>query len=868
MLEDILKKIRKKRATTTCALVTLLTFAALLTFAPAVSAAEFETYIYIDAAPNPVGVGQPVYLTFIMANVPPAQYPLANPRFGYWIGISIAVTKPDGTTETLTGLQTGEAGAGYSVYTPAQTGTYRFQVSFPGQTIETGTSRGNYYKPSTSPIISLTVQSQSVQMMSEYPLPTNYWTFPIEGENRLWTELSGDWLAGDNVKPNTNGYNPYTNAPESAHILWTQRRMPGGMVGGEYGSAIYNYGRWPGSGNGLYFGPPIIINGILYLNEPQTTGNAAGFSAYDLANGDLIWKNDNNDSIAFATVYRFESRMMSNVYSYLWSTSGTTWRVYEAYSGKLLQTIANVTSGTTAFGSDGELLVYSLSGTSLRMWNSTLYFYSTQISGNSATYGPRYVPNNIWAPNPGTFDFKGGWQWNITVPSGLGSINKIIPNDVLIFSRSFTATNTTAPMAQQTGISIKDDLYTANVSGQQAQVLWGPTNRTLWIDHAGYERIEAVGDGIFVMYKRELLKIVAYDAHTGSQLWMSQPLDSAFSMFNGESNNFIIAEGKVFTGGYDGVMRAYDARTGALLWKTSVGSSNYETAYGSYPIGGSYDYFKAGGGLLFAGTNEHSPSIIPYRNAKVWAFNMTDGTIVWSLLSTLTEVQNPAVAAGKYIYMNGYDGKVYCLGKGPSEVTVSATVGAGNAITIQGTVTDQSPGAKQLITDSLFNIVPAISDASQSAWMEYLYMQKPMPINATGVPVTIFVSDENSNVVYTRTTTSDISGHYVLSWVPTTQGTYKVTAAFDGSESYYPSTGTTGIAIGTSTSPQITPTIAPTQTAEPTATIAPTAIPTSSPSVVVEPGTGISTETLLIIAAATVIIVVVAAAAVLLRKRA
>jgi len=859
------KKIRGTKAIAGIALTLIMTFATLIAFAPIVNATEFQTYIYMDAAPNPVGTGQTVYLTFIMPNVPPAQYPAANPRFGYWVGITITVTKPDGTLETLTGLQTGEAGAGYTAYTPSQLGTYKFQVNFPGQTIQTGASTGDYYKPSTSPIISLNVQNQPVQMMSEYPLPTNYWTFPVEGENRLWSTMAGNWLAGDNVNASTNGYNPYTTTPGSAHILWSQQRMPGGIVGGSYGPDIYNYGRWPGSGNGAYFGPPIIINGIIYLNEPQTTGDRVGFSAYNLATGEMLWKNDNNDSITFGTVFQFESRMMSNVYSYLWSASGTTWRVYEAYSGKLMQTIANVTSGTTAFGPSGELLVYSLSGTTLRMWNSTLYFYSTHVSGNSVTYGPNYVPNNIWAPNTGTFDFKGGWQWSITVPTGLGSINKIIPNDALIFSRSFAATNTTDPIAQQAGISIKDGLYTGNGSGQQAQLLWGPINRTLWIGNAGYERIEAVGDGIFVMYKRELLQVSAYDVHTGTKLWTADPFDSAFSMFNGESNNFVIADGKVFTGGYDGVMRAYAARTGVLLWKTSVGSSNYETAYGSYPIGGSYDYFKIGGGVLFAGTNEHSPSIIPYRNAKIWAFNTTDGTIIWSLLSTLSEVQNPAIAEGVYIYMNGYDGKVYCLGKGPSETTVSATVGSGNAITIQGTVTDKSPGAKQLITDSLFNIVPAISDASQSAWMEYLYMQKPMPTNATGVSVTIFVSDENDNLVYTTTATSDISGHYVISWTPITQGTYKITAAFDGSESYYPSTGTTGMAVGEQATPQVTPTVTPTQIVEPTPTVTPTT--TASPSAAVNNPGDLSTETLLIIGAAVIIVITVIVAAVVLRKR-
>ena len=818
-----------------------------------------QTYIYIVAQPNPIGVNQQVYLTFLLPNVPPAQLPVANPRFGYWTGITITVTKPDGTTATLTGLQTGEAAAGYTAYTPTQLGTYKFQAFFPGATIESGASKGHYYTPSISPIVDLTVQNETIPPIPEYPLPTSYWTFPIEGENRLWNILGGNWLAGDAVNASTNGYNPYTTAPGSAHILWSQQRIQGGLVGGSYGSDIYNYGRWPASGNGAFFGPPIIINGILYLNEPQYDGDAVGFSAFNLATGETIWKRDDiNDSLTFATVYEFKSRMMSNVYDYLWSASGSSWRIYDAFTGKLFQTVANVTSGTRAFGPSGELLIYSLSGTTLRMWNSTLYFYSTTIR---SSYGPKYIPNNIWAPDPGTFDFKGGWQWNITVPSGLGSINKIIPNDLLILSRSFSATNTTSPMAQHTGISIKTDLYTGDGSGQQAQVLWGPVNRTLYLDNAGYERIEAVGDGIYVIYKRELLQIVGYDAHTGAQLWITDPFDNAFGLFSGQSNNLIIAEGKVFVGGYDGVMHAYDARTGKLLWQTSVGSSNFETAYGSYPLGGSYDTFKVGGGVLWVGANEHSPSIIPYRNGKIWAFNTTDGTIIWSLLSTLTEVQCPAIVGGMYIYLNGYDGKIYCIGKGPSATTVvgpTTVQPLGTPVLIQGTVTDQSVGAKG---------TPAISDDSMSAWMEYLYMQKPKPTNASGVQLYLTAIDPNGNWQEIGNAITDTNGNFGITWTPPVEGTYKITSTFSGTESYWGSDAATYIAVNVAPSPSPTatpePTATPTSTPEPTATPTPTASPSPAP----QPEAGPSTDMYIIAAAAVVIIVVVAVAALVLRKR-
>ena len=45
---------------------------------------------------------------------------------------------------------------------------------------------------------------------------------------------------------------------------------------------------------------------------------------------------------------------------------------------------------------------------------------------------------------------------------------------------------------------------------------------------------------------------------------------------------------------------------------------------------------------------------------------------------------------------------------------------------ISGTVTDQSPGAKD---------TPAIADECMGEWMEYLYLQQEMSSNAIGVTV-------------------------------------------------------------------------------------------------------------------------------------
>jgi hypothetical protein len=143
--------------------------------------------------------------------------------------------------------------------------------------------------------------------------------------------------------------------------------------------------------------------------------------------------------------------------------------------------------------------------------------------------------------------------------------------------------------------------------------------------------------------------------------------------------------------------------------------------------------------------------------------------------------------------------QIYTVGKGPSAMTVSAPndgVELGKSLVIRGTVTDISAGTKQAEQAARFpNGVPAMSDASMEAWMEYVYMQKPKPTNATGVPVTIDVMDSNGNYRNIGTATSDSSGMFTFSYKPDIAGNYKVVATFAGSESYWPTTSETSFVV-------------------------------------------------------------------------
>ena len=123
-------------------------------------------------------------------------------------------------------------------------------------------------------------------------------------------------------------------------------------------------------------------------------------------------------------------------------------------------------------------------------------------------------------------------------------------------------------------------------------------------------------------------------------------------------------------------------------------------------------------------------------------------------------------------------------------------------------VTDISPGtSSDTLTLRFPNGVPAVSDASMSEWMLYVYKQFSRPINATGVPVTLSVVDANGNYREIGTTTSDADGFFSFNWKPDIAGQYTVYASFAGSESYWPSHAVTSFAVDPAH-----PTAAPTET--------------------------------------------------------
>ncbi len=325
----------------------------------------------------------------------------------------------------------------------------------------------------------------------------------------------------------------------------------------------------------------------------------------------------------------------------------------------------------------------------------------------------------------------------------------------------------------------------------------------------------------FILSNQQLCQKWCYSLTTGNLLWgptVSTAPMGYYSSGGGMGNVggvyngvFIAANGHNF----NGQVFAYNATTGTQLWNfNATAYYPYESAYGSkMPL----NFIAVCDGKVFFDSTEHSPTNPLWRNSYLYCVNLTDGTLIWKLEQYTTGVVQ-AIADGYIVTNSQYDNLIYCIGKGPSGTTVSApqTVPTlGSSVMITGSVTDQSPGALAYATKyGDVNGVAAVSEASQEAWMEYLYEQQAIPTNATGVPVSIDAIDPNGNYIHIGNVTSDIHGNYGCEFTPQVPGTYQIIATFAGSNSYGPSSDSTYMAAGPAPQTTAAPTATPTSVAD------------------------------------------------------
>ncbi len=868
--EREMKKLLNNRKIFVSMLLLVLTVAVPLAALPIVSAhtppINIPTYSYVEAFPNPIGVGQSLNVFAWLDKFPPT----ASGEYGdRWHNMTITVGKPDGTTDTLGPYSSDPVGTIFAIYTPTMVGAYTFQFNFPGQTLVGENPPpggwgivaafgaldliGDYFMPSTSPKSTVTVQQQAIPTEVITPLPTGYWKRPIADSIVGWQSIAGNWLADGSG-------NPYTTGPETAHILWTKPITFGGVATGKNNDAYYTGLSYEG-----YFAPPIIISGVLYYNTP--TPPMYGFHAVDLRSGEELWfKNGTGPSqvggffinqfypqLTFGQLLSYNSPNQHGYIPYLWSSytvptdnpfvSITNWAMYDAFTGNYICTVANVPAGAAGFGAsnqvtdpnDGSILMYipDLTTGTIAVWNLT------QAIQNSFPSNSGLANNGYWMWRPtlnGVINASNGFTKNVTLS------NKNLPpfaanqgidrqNGIMLYSTGMATlgmgTFPTSPSFTTFAISIKPDTL--------GQVLWVKDNP--WPQGNVTLSVSAVGGGFFGVFLKETMQWIGFNLLTGEKLWGPSASETPLHMYGVTAQ---VYNSKLYSGdsiGAGGAVYCYDTQTGNLVWSKESESMGNEGYWPRVPVSiGSIADNK-----LYLYSDEHSPgpTLEPGFRLKCWDANTGDE--LWSIpfFASVGLGSGMPVADGFLVSLNAFDNQIYCFGKGQTATMVTAnpaSATSGSAVLIQGAVTDQSPGAKD---------TPAIADANMNEWMEYLYQQAPKP-NANGVQVQLTATDSSGTSTSIGTATSDSMGVFKMSWTPPSNGVYTITASFAGSKSYYPSATETGIVVS-----------------------AAAATPSSTSTPGTNAGTSVNADTLMLylVIATIVIIVAIAIATVIIRRK-
>jgi outer membrane protein assembly factor BamB len=799
-------------------------------------AMTLPTWTYLAVASNPIGVGQKVQLVF-WCNVVPST---AQGKFGDRWTFTVEITSPNGIKKTLGPIESDAVGGSYTSFTPDEVGNYTIvakmaEHKITGQPLNpfysiTGQSGYAFWNDtflaSTSDPVELVVQQEEIQPWSETPLPTEYWTRPINNMNRDWYTLAGNWLAGSAQKVGpTSGFG-FGPGPESAHVMWTAPMWAGGIMDERYGQEGYNGLHY----EGLTFTPPIILNGNLYYNvkaNPQY-----GWRCLDLYTGEQKYFHNTTgpatqaagapvagtiygESLSFGQVLLINNFDQYGGIPYLWSTYGptpNTLMMFDAFTGNYICSIANAsTTGTQVYGDNGNILYFNFAGTGvnkrLTVWNTTqaIWWIGTQqqwqnqenVFAMEQYYYFRPILNK-------TYDGSHGFFYNVSVPDVQGSILAVRDDKYVIGG--------TLGYNDNRGL-VQGNLWALNLDrtkGDVGKLLWNitytpPKTEVPYVAGSiGYRGITGPivdpEDGVFVVNEGVTRRWWGYNLETGAQLWGPTASENAMNFYGVGST---IYEGKLLSYGYGGELYAYNIKTGENLWKYTAENEGLESPYGNYPVG----IGCIADGKIYLGSCEHSPGQPLWRGSYVRCINASNGVELWKFslfgvtLPGGASGSNFAISDGYLVALNIYDNQLYCFGKAPSATTVSApdtSVTAGSAAVIRGTVTDQCAGARKIAeTRGFTNGVAAVSDASQRVWMEYLYEQQAKPTNVSGVPVSIDAFDPNGNFIHIGDATTDTSSTFGYSWTtPNIPGQYTIIASFKGSNSYGSSSAQTYMNIG------------------------------------------------------------------------
>ena len=730
------------------------------------------TGAYASVNPKVTGVNQDLTVNlwvYPSPNGPHGEGGVTSPYF-FW-NVSATFTRPDGSKDTfmptmgtprLYGVDTvpgqmDEVGGLWFYYKPNQVGQWGLSLNFPGNTF-IAQNYSVYYKPSSTSI-TFTVQEDPVQITQPTPLPTpdQYWSRPISSQNREWYQISGEWFDPDTC------FNPYSTGPESSHILWSRQEAEGGIIGGDMGSLSY-----PGVLN--YIGRPgaWIMDGKVYYQTDTKVGTTQRCT--DLRTGEVLWEQAGTLSQAqFSLVGSLRYAPVGEILAdaptrFLWSFSSSAWKRYRAYSGYMDTNIPVATAGLSAPVWVDDRIAY--------VWRAAPYRTNSSEFGQFEGEGGREYTElfkwNLTAPGT-TWESRIVWRTgNLLDKNGLGPGESYRGSAITVWpDKDLVILTCTA-----TGIFYGYDMDTGEQLWKHDQGWTSMTNN--WMP-----------DGALLTHDSSNMMYYCYEiSRTGtfSERWS---IKTGAYPWGSQRPVPMIAYGNIYAGNYDGYLYCYDSATGDEKWKFYAGDTT-ETPFGTWAI---YATGAIADRKVYVTTSEHTPTEPYTRGNKLFCIDANTGEEIWHIFTQGVYYGAIGIAEGYLVSSDEYTGRLNCYGKGKTATTVSASpkiIPDGTMLMLEGTVMDMSPAQPN---------TPAVSDASMTAWMEYLHMTQPIPMNTTGVEVSLDAVDPNNNFVHIGTVTSDGSGMFKMMWEPEVPGEYTVIATFGGSKSYWPSSGETSVGV-------------------------------------------------------------------------
>ncbi len=773
--------------------------------------ASIDTIAHLSFRPNPVGLGQTFLVNLWM------QPPIHAQRM-FTDAFTVTITNPDGKEEVIGPLSsyTGD-GTAWFEYKADQVGTWKLKFDFLGMYYPAGryyngyivtNSSGTqfdasvYYKPSSDGPYELTVQTEQVASYPSSSLPTDYWTRPVEPQNREWWSILGNWpstgvVGGGTTWPaDTNKYNVYNGgtmnnyyaayvlAPNSAHIVWKRQYAIGGLIGGSMGQQSI------GETTTLIYGhPKIIYAGRAYQTVTKEVNGVVQsvWQSYDIRTGEVFW-----EIIGITQPPTF----------IMYDDGGTTGNDANAQPFTATAYLGYIGSGRLIKYRPftGEVVGnYSIAPLTTGVFYSDPYVLSIQNTGN-ATNPYRLIK---WTTK--------GTLANLTV----GADTRIVSNITWPFSslgncadfESEIAVSTVAINNPATLVATETQIIAASLT--TGQVLWNISSGVntgqfssgiALADHGKYAT--RFNDGYWY----------CWDLKTGKQLWKSELTSWPWGTFGTYGTTSY--GGMIISSNYD-CISGIDWNTGEIIWKLEVATNAYETPYtgeNGTTVNSWHSVACVADGKIYTFNAEHSPDQPLKRGWKFLCINATTGEGIWNISATQagggdgSRVFQGAIADGYVAFSDAYDGTMYVIGKGKSSTTVEGPkteVTLGENILITGNVLDQSPGQPN---------TPCVSKESMTTQMEYLHMQFPIDgiyhnSTLTGVPVTLTAIDPNGNSETIGTTTSNAYyGTFEIAWKPSIEGTYQIIATFAGDDSYGSSSASTAILVGAAPVASPTPT--------------------------------------------------------------